>query len=917
MRIQKNPHRWDIVTFLSSWGLPTLISLLLFFPTEQVILPSDGSLYTSIGINLHNGNGLTGPDWLPVRSARPGLPGLLAFAFSIFDVSIQTAFYATRIFYPLTIGVVFWLGNILSNRWCGLIAALLIVTSPSLSFWAALIHLDHIMPFFMLLYLGFSYKGLQTQKLSHFVIAGFCLGIGFLVKEVALLVFPVPWLTWLFTKNWRNRAIFLRLSLLTALLAVIVGSWLAYDATNTENVQSSSLAAAATVAQSTAETSSSVTDSDEVSWQQLLRQALNKYYDQYMQPNFGLAPYLLMGWLYILIRSIWGSNSSDTYLSSLFLVLSIFAIMQGIIGQRERHGIILFQSSYIAFAYAFTCLFKDIKRLFSAAESSRTYSIFWQITASSIILCCIGYQVGYESVRAGTFREYSGAYNTLEFLQNSDRTIEFSTTFGGEQAISLAGEWLQENVSPGSVLITDYSLYTDLFFYSDGQFPIYELTNPGVNWYIKQASYLVDDTSNSNSTAYKDTYSPLFMWFRPNQNIDSSRRAMYMVSEEVWLSDMAKKSVDYVIVSPTFNVFSMYFMHSPSFSKVAEFGNGEVEIYQVNALNTSPTLLPPITNVKSGLNNLKRENPERYKYFVTDFFSEYLKWENSQLSEFFSSNNGQFRLGQPFRSLDYYNKVAQLPISELSMLISHREQILNHAPEPWGNTVLSGLYMISGNESKANLTFSKVQRDGTTDNVLLLENFAEAQLAYINSSSWQLTVEERKRRYIQALQLHPNLSVLQQELLNIVREFSHDQQFIAEVQGTAETHYLQRTRTNEVDINNFLNLADLYQELGMFDLALRYYLNAAEEFQDAVEPFESLGVFYSQTGESYLAIMAYEQALSLKPDEITYYDSLAKLFQQTGQHDKAIQILKTAANVFPNAAWPHLELGHQFLSEIE
>ena len=161
----------------------------MLLPVDKINLTSDGAWYSDIGLNLYHGHGLTDIDHSPVIT-RPLFPVLLAFSFSLFGPSTTSAFATVRVFYILIPLLVYLLGKTLFNRYAGLIASLFVLTSYSLNEWSTLIHLDYILPFFLLLFIELCIVAFNKSNFLLFAASGLVLGLSYLLKEISILFLP-------------------------------------------------------------------------------------------------------------------------------------------------------------------------------------------------------------------------------------------------------------------------------------------------------------------------------------------------------------------------------------------------------------------------------------------------------------------------------------------------------------------------------------------------------------------------------------------------------------------------------------------------------------------------------------------------------------------------------------------------------
>lgn len=173
------------------------------FTTVTISPPWDLLGYMTHALNIINGQGYAYVDGQPVLFRGPVFSLLIALSFTVFGDSPESAFHVIRLFCVVNPILIYLFGKRLFNAEVGFVAALLILSSYSLSFWSYR-HLDAVWPFFVILHCYLLYEGFETQKRFFFVLAGIALGLAYLTKEVALLFIPLGPLMFLWIKEYRS-----------------------------------------------------------------------------------------------------------------------------------------------------------------------------------------------------------------------------------------------------------------------------------------------------------------------------------------------------------------------------------------------------------------------------------------------------------------------------------------------------------------------------------------------------------------------------------------------------------------------------------------------------------------------------------------------------------------------------------------
>ncbi len=176
--------------------LPWLVIALLCLPIlliRKVGTSTDETEYMAIGWNIARGLGPVGiTGRIEAHHHPPMFPLLLAAIFRLTQLSVENALLIPKLFTCFNVLLVYLLGCQFSDRKAGLAGAIVASSSLYVHGFAARILLDSVQATFMLLSLTILILALEKQKQALFALSGVALGLGFLVKETALVWLPLP-----------------------------------------------------------------------------------------------------------------------------------------------------------------------------------------------------------------------------------------------------------------------------------------------------------------------------------------------------------------------------------------------------------------------------------------------------------------------------------------------------------------------------------------------------------------------------------------------------------------------------------------------------------------------------------------------------------------------------------------------------
>ena len=588
------------------WVYPVGIALLLALPGEVVRTPADGGWYMSAALNLVEGRGYVDTDWAPIVQRGPLFAAWLGLFFRVFGANIETAFVAARILYVGGIILVYTVGAALFHPWAGLWAALLVATSTSLSEWSTLIHLDHVLPALILLYLWTVWLAFKREHLGLFIVAGGILGLAYWLKEMALLFLPLPLLVWMGIPQWRTRT-------------NALGSWAAMGFSLLSIlpwwIYAYAIAGRWTIFGGGAgpETAASVVETIRSQGLPALVAALDGYYSDIMASNFGFAPLLLLGWG---ITAVWAlrGGTSERMLVSAALCFSPMMLFQGLEGWRARQSMIFLLLSYLALAGA-------IWKLWAAWASRRsTRSGLSTLALGSLTFFLVSGQILAEG---GQWMAFARQHNAVAFLARGGWAETEIRGWHREETRQL-GRWLRENLPLGTPILSDWQFKTAIYFFSGGKYPLYPMPRLCSRNF---APMMCTHTASGDQQP-----KVLFLWPDTGARVRSLLQYdLVALTEEDLFQALKRTNAQYVIVTLRTNFETLYFERNPSFQRVAEFGQGMFKVYRV-LYPLQPVDFPTHIGDKttSYLQLLQAEAPGRYRALLEGFLQGELDWSTQQ-----------------------------------------------------------------------------------------------------------------------------------------------------------------------------------------------------------------------------------------------------------------------------------------------
>jgi tetratricopeptide (TPR) repeat protein len=891
------------------WVLPLLISALLFFPVKELVLTEDGALYMSYALNVYTGRGFVDTDWLsPVYRGRLGLPTLMAVSFWLFDPSPSSAFLATRTFFVLTALLMYFLGEKLYGKWVGLVTSLLMLTSVSLNEWSAYIHLDYILPFFMLLFLLLTFLALDTHSYPRFALAGAVLGLGCLVKEIAMLFAPLPVMALVLVKAFRCRKNLLGVLLLMGTLVLIVLPQFGFSYFGTTDIQQTAGAGALTALRDRLARYNANVEPLTV-WRYL--RAFVDYYALYLKPNFDLAPLMVVAWGFSFVAAAMKRHKSYLIVCSAGLLLMAIVLVQGTSGYRVRQGIMVFLFSYLILADFLVEVGKYTWRKLNGWVK-RPEHRGMAMGAGALFACAaLVFQVGFEEANVGTMQSFIERYNTLRFLAQKDKSWQVQRAIG-EDRVRQAGKWLRRHAPPGSAVLVEESLRETIYFHAHGEVPLYRLVFPDVYWYLEKTAW-GEMPAKTPGSPY---YTPLFFEIFTARTRHLAQEDLSVLLEEYLLNELQEKSINYIITTPKTGYLALYLMDNPGFQKVADFDDGMIQIFKVDDIRPSPSPFETHVgiDVPAFLRIVQHGNPERYQLITENFFGDCLGWRVSEIQKVLDRDYPTVKAGQTIGIDDYVKLCQSRSPDGIELAIAQYQWAAELNPGyPWPRVTLGALYLARGEIEEALAAYQQAIAASPGDPRFHL-HLAKAYLAEGEMVNESEAYEKALETYRQAFALAPDNPQVHDALVEAYPALG-DQHSARDLLAEVIATYEKAIELKPDNVQTYWRLAEVYETLDQMDEAIGISARAVERWPKSADAHFRLGQAYEAQAEIEKAIAEYKRAIELKPTLARAYIPLGNLYKDQNRAEEAVALYQAASKKNPHAAWAHIELGKIYLEQ--
>jgi 4-amino-4-deoxy-L-arabinose transferase-like glycosyltransferase len=573
--------------------VPLLVALALLSVRGTRVGP-DSAWYLALALNLYHGLGYVGVEGVLPPFRGPLFPGLIALSYATFGTSAWSALLVVRAFYVATICLVYALGARLFSGVVGLTASLLLLTSVTYYQWSSQILTDSVVLFFLLLTLWLTYEGFATGRLGTLGWAGMVLGLGYLTKEVAIFLAPLPLLLWLSTRSVRTTRGLVGVALFLAAFLLTVAPWLLYFKLATRELAplqpgrmptKASQGAVTRLAQ-LVPTGATSLPSAVVATARNVTASLVDFYRLQFEPQSILAPAFLAAWIFVALRAALFPELADRLLLGGLILFLPLVVLAGATGIPARHTLYLSLTSMIALSHLIWA---------AVPPTGARRPLLLISTAASVLAIATEVAIGstpFSTLLTGADRSgYVAAFHT--YAPSLGRR-DWHTVGWLNPTSEAAGRWLAENVPPGEPIAVDWFWKSAIYFAMDGSRPLIALA-----------------TGRPSERGGRSR--PLFLWLDTHARLNPRRGPIAACSERRLLEEIRKYKIRWAVVTPRTNFLVLYLRANPGFREVKTFGGGKIQIFHV-ADEVGPIPFPLHVDPKlvGFLRSLAHDDPRRY-----------------------------------------------------------------------------------------------------------------------------------------------------------------------------------------------------------------------------------------------------------------------------------------------------------------
>jgi len=573
------------------WLFLVILGIITFF-AHPISIPSDLKLYFCNALNIYLGKGYVDIDGSLVFSRAPLFSIMISFAFWLFGVSHESVFRIIKTFCILNPILVYVIGQKFFGKRVGVSAALLVLTSYAINYMSFR-HLDAVWPFFVLLSVFSFYLGFEANKSRYFVLGGISIALAYLVKEVALLFFPLPILMFLLIPEYRKKTFLPKVIFSILVTFIVILPWFLYLIQHNQPFGINLV-----VANAGSGFVKKIADSSGLSEKQnffptLLSNlkawcmGLWHYYhvSRYsMGQWFTLSPLFLIAWCFVIIGAFRGDRH-QRILVFLLILFSPIIYFQGARHMRIGQTLIVFLLSYLVLAVFIDSVLNRVSQ-----RVSMLGSIMPKIFVATIA-CLILLQ---------HFMSYRNDLGNKAFIKKS---LWFQAIFGSKnvaqdsEELSIADnkaflDTIEKFSTPPNKLfmaVTNRSIAKEIYFNLKGKNTIYYLQKESLKKYKGGKQTYLDEQ-------------PIYLYV--SQKTGPRPHQLGLVNKSNLIETIRKEEITHVLVE-TFNNetggnrgLDRYFSTWPAFKRMS-LPFEEINVYQFISNTTAPPSLPPIIEIES------------------------------------------------------------------------------------------------------------------------------------------------------------------------------------------------------------------------------------------------------------------------------------------------------------------------------
>lgn len=613
--IKETPFNISLISkLMTSWIFLLFIGFIIFY-TYHIDITGDMIWYMNSALNIFRGDGYINMEGSLILNRGPVFPLMIAASFWVLEVSPWSAFWIIRLFCIFNPIIIYLVGKHFFGKGVGFAAAILVLTSYSLSYWSYR-HLDAVWPCFILLSNYFYTIGFEKKRIQYFLLAGLLTAISILIKEVSILFVPLPILMSLWIKEYRKRYFFK--FVLAGLLATLLSltPWILYLIQHDGFTLFIGKAGPLVVHEIFNPTQGYALDHSFSQIEKIVEtlkqfgSGLLEYYyggRNSLQQHFILAPAMLLGWIVIFKNAFCG----DKYAKILIINLILFMPILYFLGKNQwrlGQGIFFFLLSYLSVSVLINTIANKINSFFFRSEKSSIASFFLLIVMLAAIQISFEYRndLGFKEFISKSFlyKKISGNYTNRKIDRHFD-----------DKKFNLILKEI-DNVSENNegILVDWYYPARIAYFKLNGSRPVY--TMPYL-WCSKEGVTIgTKPKGNIESPLYITSnvipYEPKFM--------------LFMLFESQVIEKINKSNIKYVLITPGNHMLNQYFSKSYAFKEIFSLKanpllKGSYRLYRVLNHEKKKKPFRPIVTKRflKQTEKLKKYDRLKYDFFMNSF----------------------------------------------------------------------------------------------------------------------------------------------------------------------------------------------------------------------------------------------------------------------------------------------------------
>ncbi len=869
---------------LPVWGVLALICVLTAMPVSHVTFNSDGVWYMDHALNVAQGRGLVDVDQQTTIGVRLFFPVVMGLIYRVVGPSELATYLFLRLFFLLNTLLVYRLTSKLFDRFTGFSAALLLLTSFSLSEWQTIINLDYLLAFWLLFSIYLLYEAFASMRRRLFFLAGLAMLAAIAVKEAAFVILALPLLGWAALPAYRSRA-GLRGAMLALAAPLAAGLlftgyrlsqgigpgelWGFYSGVLEEKV--SYLGLPALLA---------------------LPQSLRAYYTLHLAPAFFLAPLIVAAWLYTVTRALIDRARGQSY-RLLALTLLIFLPQTETLGrvglqQRPGQNFIFFLLSYVAVAALVCDLAQALRRQIAARGPARLARPAGQMAQLALVAALILVQatesqrVWTESPRLridqrGSMRDHWSRFNTIHYLRGNR---EWRSELDAYRA---TGAWLADHAPAGAPALASLDTMRWLYWLTRGRYPMIP------------AHTLIQWDRGDAATRFPAPLPDAALLV-----VDNHFGGWRMLRQTPFLQNVRDLKVQYILLDSRDSILLPFLIEHPAFRLIKDGGNHWLFQVLPEQLQPAPLLWRLVGSSPQELQALHAD-ADRFAAFAQNILRDALGLTEAEITALLTDKTRSAPLD--FSVQQYMIALGKMDAARLAHLRQNFEAQAAAQPDAaWAWVLLAQVARLQSDPKAAWPAFEQARELGIPDETAALwvgREYIRLAGRYFNNDSPGQSVKMLENAAAVGLSRRD----MAKELLPAIEDLAPGLFAAGLGERVAGVYAALIARSPQAD-ELFSSQAAVYEGMEAWPQAAGVYEQMIERWPQYAPAYHGLGRARLHLGQAEAAAQALRTAIALRPDWELPYTLLIPLLAAEGRDAEAWALLQAAAQADPAADWP-------------